>query len=329
MRRFAERRKMIDIPNARSSHSRATPRGGGLAIVASFSVALLCLAFKRLLDWRTVGVLLLSGWLVAAIGLIDDKYSLNARVRFVTQVVAAALFVLAFGVPSMSPFAALGFHYQVGVTVVALLALTWSSNLFNFMDGIDGIAGSEAVFFAGAAAWINSIRHGDPGLTVAMLCLAVVCSGFLWWNWPPAKIFMGDVGSGFLGLMLPMLALLATQHSAIPLQVWIILGGCFVVDASMTLARRVMRGERWFEAHRLHGYQHLARRWRSHQKVTLQYVAINVIWLLPWAWFANRAENYATLIVFIALLPLVILGLFVGSGAREVNPQKNSPTIGS
>ncbi len=316
--RHAARRKQLDFPNARSSHTLPTPRGGGLAIVVSFSMALMVLCLSRVLDLKTVCVLLASGGIVAVAGYLDDRYSLPAQVRFAAQMLAAALFVSALGGASAAALGEFGLRHPWLAALAVALTLVWSTNLFNFMDGIDGIAGSEAAFVAGAGAWLNSIQQGDYGLTAALLCLCAASVGFLVWNWPPARIFLGDVGSGFLGLMLLMLGVTATQRAAIPVQVWIILGGAFFVDATITLLRRAARGDRWFEAHRLHAYQHLARRWRGHLPVTVLIGAINVLWLLPWAWYAAAVPEHATSSTAAALLPLSLLALIAGAGMREV-----------
>jgi Fuc2NAc and GlcNAc transferase len=161
------------------------------------------------------------------------------------------------------------------------------------------------------------MQQGDPGLTAAMICLSGASWGFLAWNWPPARIFMGDVGSGYLGLMLPMLGFAASQRAAIPLQVWLILGGVFLVDATATLFRRVLRGDRWFEAHRLHAYQHSARRCKGHLPVTVIVIALNLLWLLPWAVIAVRVPKLASMCVGAALMPLLIIALVAGAGRPE------------
>jgi Fuc2NAc and GlcNAc transferase len=201
-------------------------------------------------------------------------------------------------------------------SLLGVMALTWSTNLFNFMDGIDGIAGSEAVFVAGAGAFLNSRFGGDSGLTAAMLVLAAASLGFLIWNWPPARIFMGDVGSGFLGFTLAVFALAASRHSTVPIEVWAILSGVFLADATVTLLRRIFRGDRWFEAHRLHAYQGLASRWQAHLPVTALVIGINVFWLFPWAWIAATYPARALWDVCAALAPLAVIALLAGAGRK-------------
>jgi Fuc2NAc and GlcNAc transferase len=319
VRRYAIRRNMLDIPNARSSHSLPTPRGGGLGIVAAYAAALLCLGVAGLLRVDAVLVLGACGGIVAISGFLDDRHSLPAKARFAAHLAAAGIYVAWSWHVSAPWLVQAGFGLAGLGALFAVLGLAWSTNLFNFMDGIDGIAASEAVFVSGAGAWI-SWQHGDPGVTAALGCLGAASGGFLLWNWPPARIFMGDVGSGFLGLMIPAVELLAAGRGPIPLQVWLILGGLFLADATATLVRRIVRGDRWFEAHRLHAYQHLARRWSSHRRVTVTYACINVCWLLPWAWYAATTPARAGVSLLAALTPVVVLMLAAGAGRLERVP---------
>jgi len=163
-----------------------------------------------------------------------------------------------------------------GSSAFSVLALVWGTNLFNFMDGIDGIAASESVFITAAAGTLNLMNRGDPGLTAVLFSLSAASLGFLFWNWPPARIFMGDVGSGFLGFIISACLMTTSLHGTLPIEVLPILGGVFVVDATTTLIRRVLQGDRWLEPHRTHAYQRMARRLGRHRPVTLMVVVINV-----------------------------------------------------
>ena len=314
VRRHALRNAILDIPNVRSSHAAPTPRGGGLAIVVVYSIALAWLVLAKILRFDVALVLIVGGGAVALAGYLDDRRSLPASTRICIHIAAALMAVMVLGGIEDQTLGSVGLHGIWAGGLVALIALTWSTNLFNFMDGIDGIAGSEAVFVASAGAAINWACGGDNGLTAAMVALGAATLGFLILNWPPARIFMGDVGSGFLGFNLIVLALAASRRSALPIEVWAILGGVFLVDATVTLLRRVVRGERWFEAHRLHAYQILARRWQAHLPATILVIAIDLFWLFPWAWIAAISPDRAPLYSIAALLPLVIAALFVGAG---------------
>jgi Fuc2NAc and GlcNAc transferase len=186
------------------------------------------------------------------------------------------------------------------------------------MDGIDGIAGSEAFFVAAAGALLHHHTGGSLEMTLVAAVFAAACLGFLAWNWPPAKIFMGDVGSGYMGYGIAVMAMLAARESAVALLVWVILGGLFFIDATVTLVRRVLRRESFHEAHRSHAYQWLSRRWRSHRSVTLTAIGVNLTWLLPWALFAGSHPAYAGWITLAALVPLIGAAIFIGAGRPEV-----------
>jgi Fuc2NAc and GlcNAc transferase len=316
VRRHALLNAIMDIPNVRSSHSAPTPRGGGLAIVVAFMGAVILLTAAGWLQVNVAFVLVAGGGAVAATGYLDDRKTLPASVRICVHIIAATLAVFVVGGITQQTLHHMGLQGVWAGGLLGLMAVTWSTNLFNFMDGIDGIAGSEAVFVAGAGALLNSTFGGDGGLTAAMLVLAAATSGFLIWNWPPARIFMGDVGSGFLGFILAVLGLAASRHSAVPVEAWAILSGVFLIDATVTLSRRILRGDRWFEAHRLHAYQRLASRWQAHLPVTVLVIAINLFWLLPWAWFAAMNPARALWYVLAALGPLAVVALLAGAGRQ-------------
>jgi Fuc2NAc and GlcNAc transferase len=314
LRWYAPRAGLIDRPNSRSSHSLPTPRGGGLAIVVTSLVAMAVLLSLHLIPVRPFAALTGGGLAVAIAGFIDDRHTLPVRARFAVHV-GAAVWCLAWlgGLPPIlldERLISLGWAgYALGT-----LAIVWVLNLFNFMDGIDGIAASEAIFVTGAGAALGA-THSPATLAAAIVCAA--CIGFLVWNWPPAKIFMGDVGSGYLGFSIAALALAATLDKPVAIWVWLILGGTFFVDATVTLLRRTLRGERIHEAHRSHAYQWLARRYSSHLAVTLSVLAVNLLWLLPAAWLASRRPSAAVWILVGAYIPLIVLALAAGAGRRE------------
>ncbi len=318
IRGWASKRSILmDLPSARSSHTSPTSRGGGVGIVLGFNVSILMLWFGGHLETRMLAALTIAGGAVALVGLFDDLESLPVYLRFGAHVSAAIFAVYMVGGIPQGVIGNWGLQATWIGFALAVLGILAGINFFNFMDGIDGIAGSEAVYVGIAGALLSWHVDGDLGIAAAMLCLAAASIGFLIWNWPPASIFMGDAGSGFLGIMLALLGLAATSRSRIPVEVWPILGGVFLVDTITTLIRRIARGDRWLEPHRLHGYQHLARRWKSHRSVTLLAVAINMLWLFPWAWLAVTKPHFASAALAAALLPLMALALFAGAGRRE------------
>jgi Fuc2NAc and GlcNAc transferase len=193
---------------------------------------------------------------------------------------------------------------ELGVagTILGAVGIAWLTNLYNFMDGIDGIAGGEALA-AGTAGGALLMAAGAPGLGAAALLLAAASAGFLAWNWPPAKIFMGDVGSGFLGFAFCVLAVLSERSGAVPLAVWMMLLGVFVFDATATLLRRVLNGEHFFEAHRRHAYQRAVQSGLSHGRVSGGVLAVN----LALAGAAAVACSQRPLILPIAAVSLAAL----------------------
>jgi Fuc2NAc and GlcNAc transferase len=307
----------LDIPNQRSSHSIPTPRGGGAAVVLSVTAAAIVLASLGILSFGLLMALVVGGVAVAAIGFLDDRRPVRAGVRFAIHL-GAALWAVAWlgGMPVLQ----VGEHLiPLGWAgaVLAVLAIVWTLNLFNFMDGIDGIAGSEAVFVAGAGALLSLLHHESLGVVAAGGAFCAATLGFLGWNWPPAKIFMGDVGSGYLGFFIAVSALAASRDHPADLWAWLILGGAFFVDATVTLVRRAIRGERVYEAHRSHAYQRLARKWHSHRRVTVATVLVNCLWLLPCALLATLYPAFSLTILTIALAPLVVVVILAGAGTPD------------
>jgi len=321
LRRYALARSLVDIPNARSSHSVPTPRGGGVAIVASFLLALPWLAVAGLASWRLVWALLGAGTGSALLGFLDDHGHVAARWRLLGHFAAAgwALFWLG-GLP---PVMVLGHTLDLGWVGhgLAVVYLVWLLNLYNFMDGIDGIASVEAICVClGAAALYALPGTAGGGQAVDLwlpLLLACAVAGFLAWNFPPARIFMGDAGSGFLGVTLGILSLQAAWTAPQLLWSWVILLGVFVMDATFTLLHRLLRGDKVYQAHRSHAYQHATRQFGRHLPVTLTVAAINLCWLLPIAlWVASgRVDGVVGLSV--AYAPLLALAVKLRAGQPE------------
>ncbi len=310
--------RLVDRPNARSSHSTPTPRGGGLSIVLVISVGVLALYAAHRIPASLAAVLGVGGLGVAGVGFWDDLRSAPIAVRMCVHFGAAGFAVLCLGAPETIRLGGFVVHLGAAGAVLSVLAIVWAINLFNFMDGIDGIAASEGAFVLLAAAALGFfVRHESSAQLTPILIAGAASLGFLMLNWAPARIFMGDVGSGYLGFVIAALALAAERSGGLDEWIWIILGGVFLIDATVTLLRRLLRGERVYEAHRTHAYQWLARRWRSHARVTIAVAAVNFLWLLPCAWAAAQSPVAAPWICLVALSPLVVIALSGGSGRAE------------
>lgn len=314
VRRYAAGYGIVDEPNHRSSHVQATPRGGGLAIV--FVVTSWLLLGWLWLDLIPPGlaVALLGGSLpLAAVGLADDRAGLPVSVRFAVHVAAVAFALLLTGGIEGSGGTGAAWGWQALVAIACL----WFLNLFNFMDGIDGIATMEAVFVSAASALLLWWLGAPQGLTWTWLALAGACSGFLWHNWSPARIFMGDTGSGYLGFVIAVLLVVSTQVPGFSTWTAVILASVFGADATVTLLRRVARGYGWSEPHRSHVYQRLARRWSSHSRVTTVYFALNVVVVFPAAVVSVVVPSRAPLVAIAMCLALAGLAWMLGAGTED------------
>jgi Fuc2NAc and GlcNAc transferase len=322
LRRYALSRSLMDIPNARSSHSIPTPRGGGVAIVLAFTLALFILWFARLMTFPAFLGITGAGSLIAVIGFMDDHGHIAARWRLLGHF-AASIWLLFWlgGLPVVEFF---GYAFDLGWFghVLAMFYLVWLLNLYNFMDGIDGIASVEAICVCLGACLLYWVSDAAD-LIWAPLLLAIAVAGFLVWNFPPAKIFMGDAGSGFLGIVLGGLSLQAAWVSADLLWGWLILLGVFIVDATFTLFRRLLRGDRVYEAHRSHAYQFASRRFGSHLTVTAVVGAINLLWLLPIAVGITQFGMNAGAGLILAYAPLIALAIKFHAGELETPPVKH------
>ncbi len=302
IRRYAIRKSLMDIPNERSSHETPVPRGGGLAIVVICLVSILFVGYLDLLDQNQVVALIGGGGLVAAIGWLDDHRDVSALFRVVVHFIAA--FWTVFWLRGLGPVE-LGFTtMDLGLfgSLLAVIGIVWLINLYNFLDGTDGIAAVQAIT-AGSFSVFLFLSAGATGLALITLVLIGATTGFLFWNWSPAKIFMGDVGSSFLGYFFGALALLGEQSGSVPVLIWSILLALFFWDATLTLIHRFRSGEKWYVAHRSHAYQRFVQMGYSHQKLALYFLVINVTILWPIAWFAM---NYKTSLLVLALIAAIL-----------------------
>lgn len=255
-RMYAVQRNLIDHPGERRSHDMATPRGGGIAIVIALLVATLALAMRDPMRAAQLAGFAVALVLVAGIGWWDDHRPLSTWLRLGVHAIAAS--ILSFVV-----FLAFGDTWLSIVTFIAALVLT---NVWNFMDGIDGLAASQAAMVAAVFAAVSGNAWSWLGWALVAACL-----GFLPFNFPRARIFLGDVGSGALGFAIAALTVTAVGGHGIPWPLALLPLSAFVIDAGLTLARRVARRERWWTAHTQHAYQGMARRVGGHVPVALGY----------------------------------------------------------
>ncbi|BCX66894.1 MULTISPECIES: MraY family glycosyltransferase [Pseudomonas] len=322
LRKYALSRSLMDVPNARSSHSTPTPRGGGVSIVVAFLFALVLLFLMGRIPLAHFLAMAIAGAIIAIIGFMDDHGHIAARWRLLGHFSAAIWFLAWMG--GLPPVEVFGIDVSLGWAghVLAAFYLVWLLNLYNFMDGIDGIASVEAICACLGACLLYWLS-GLDSLMWGPLLLAASVAGFLFWNFPPAKIFMGDAGSGFLGIVLGGLSLQAAWLSPSMLWAWLILLGVFIVDATFTLFRRLLRGDKIYEAHRSHAYQFASRRFGKHLPVTVTVGVINLFWLVPIAVCVTRFGLDGALGVMLAYVPLIVLAVKFHAGELEVPLVKN------
>lgn len=312
-RAYALQNGLLDIANARSSHAGTVPRGGGIAFVVMVLAAAAVVAARGRMSPVDCIAWLGGGLTVALVGYLDDHKGLSVATRLIAHLVTAIMAMYAVrGLPSLR-WGVTNVDLGMLGSALAVLSIIWSINLFNFMDGIDGIAAQEALFMAGGG-WLLQAGSGSTEVNVMLCAICGSAAGFLVWNWAPARIFMGDVGSGFLGYVLALIALISCREGSLNLWTWLILGGLFVSDATVTLMVRVARRVRVFSAHREHVYQRIARRASSHAHVSIAFFAINVSWLLPWASASTHYPKFSMLFAAVALTPTVIAAFLLGAG---------------
>jgi Fuc2NAc and GlcNAc transferase len=317
LRRYALAASLLDIPNDRSSHSLPTPRGGGVAIVIVFLLGIVILFNVGLLTIEVLWAFLGAGAWVAVVGFIDDHQHIPAGWRLLAHFIAAAWGIFWLGVAPLSLSNTMSIELGWIGTILGAFYLVWLLNLYNFMDGIDGLASIEAITVCVGGVLLTVLGMGASNQVYLLLLLIAAVAGFLVWNYPPAKIFMGDAGSGFLGLILGLFSLQAAWQAPQFFWSWLILLGVFIVDATWTLTRRFFHGEKIYEAHRSHAYQSASRHYSSHKPVSLAVAAINVCWLLPMALWVGLGYLNGLLGLSIAYLPLLLLAIQFKAGQAE------------
>lgn len=316
IRRWAGRR-LLDIPNERSSHFYPIPRGGGLAIViVTLAGSWLILPFGRseVTAWHWL-VFTIAALLIAGVSWLDDLRSLSTRVRFAAHLTGALVICLAFGtwkeivLPGMGSFSLDWIGWPL--TLLWIVGLT---NAYNFMDGIDGIAGGQAIV-AGVGWVVLGIISQQPFIIAVGILLAASSLGFLGHNWPPAKIFMGDVGSAFLGFTFAVLPVIVARSNPHFVLIGILMVWPFVFDTAFTFLRRLLKRENAFTAHRSHLYQRLVISGLSHRTVDLLYVALALIGVILAVAFVLDCRHIG--IVALAVLMITMAGLWSLTVRRE------------
>ncbi len=302
IKNYAIKKSIIDIPNKRSSHSTPTPHGGGIAIAVTWFIGISYLFFADQIE-SSLYFALMFGVVISVVSYFDDLYKLSVKLRFFTQIIVAVIGLFFLGGFGELSFGFFSIENQIITNFFALFLIVWYINLYNFLDGIDGYAGSEAIFL-GFAGYI--LFSGN-----AFLVLIASVVGFLFWNWDKAKIFMGDVGSTLLGYNVAIFTIFYANQKPDYFWIWIILFGVYWFDATLTLIRRKFSGEKLSQAHKKHAYQRLNQSGWSHYKVTNYAIGLNLVLFLIVYFIGNL------LLAFLLSLIVLFLSMkFVDSKKR-------------
>jgi len=308
-RAFALRSGILANPNFRTLHDRPKPRGGGIVFSCVFLALVAILGWAGSLDAATTRAIGLGGAVATVFGFVDDAVHINAFAKLATQGALAAWALVCFGAKPLFDLPWIPAPVELGVS---WFALVWLMNAYNFMDGVDGMAASGAVFICAAAMAALLLARGDAVLTLALGLLALCCLGFLVFNWPPASIFMGDSGSLFLGYCFGALMVRTISGEEVTLWTWLVILGYFGGDTTTTTLTRICVTRKWYGAHRSHAYQNLARIWSDHRKVTVGVILYHALWLMPLTVLSVLVPAVGPLAAALALGPVVLWTLRYG-----------------
>ena len=276
IKKYAFSLGMVDVPNERSLHVIETPRGGGLGIIAPMVIALIIMMLGRFYDNRSLAALMCSTLILALTGWFDDRFGLHVLSRIVIQVFAGIIVLSMLGAYEQLELAGKIIFLGSLAPLVTLFWFLWMTNLYNFMDGIDGVAASQAAI-AGFFLGLWFAIHNDYVMALFSYVIMSASLGFLVWNWAPARLFMGDVGSLALGGVFSVIALIAYKKHGIPFGAIVLLFGVFIADTTFTLIKRVLQRKAFWRAHREHVYQKAVAAGWSHLRVTTSVIVISVI----------------------------------------------------
>lgn len=295
-------RRLLDTPNTRSSHQIPTPRGGGIALACGTILTLIVAIQLEFMSGNTVWWLTPLAALMALLGACDDLFNLNIGVRLAVQIALSSAGVfLAGGYDAWPP------QIQPLLILIAILCVAWATNLYNFMDGINGLAALEAISVALSMAYIYWLSVGHADVVYILIVIASAACGFLFWNFPSAKLFMGDSGSLFIGFSFGLLMVSSANFNLQLFFAWLILLAVFISDASYTLAYRIITKQAFQQAHRTHAYQKMAIKLNSHTRTTAMIIAINIFWLMPIAMAVSGMYIHELTGLLVAYAPLVFL----------------------
>ena len=300
---------IISTPNYRTLHELPIPRGGGIV----FSLLSILAIFLIWWNWQLTEELLLAlvvgGFIATLLGFIDDIANIRARIKLIIQLILACWVVYCLYLGELLTSDLMPLYM---IIPIVLFFMVWMMNGYNFLDGIDGMAASGAIFVSLAVALVLFLTEGPIEIMAIFILMASTVIGFILFNWPPATIFMGDSGSVFLGYIFGVLLLFTVLNNDISIWFWLTVFGYFFADTVVTQIIRVFLVKKWYLAHRSHAYQNLARISGSHLKVTSVVTLYNIIWILPIAIWSALQPEMEILAAILAVTPALVVAYKYG-----------------
>jgi Fuc2NAc and GlcNAc transferase len=308
-RSFAIKNSIKAIPNNRTLHFKSVPSGGGVVFSSLFVSIIVLLEILQIISLDILMVIGIGGLIAILFGLTDDIFDISAPIKFFIQSILAAwsIFWLDGGALVEVAWIPLWISW-----LVSWFMLVWMINLYNFIDGVDGMAASGAVFIPLTLIVVLLIKGESSDLVVLLSVLGISSLGFLIYNWPPASIFMGDSGSVFLGYVFGTLIIKTTMTGEVSIWSWIIVFAYFVSDTVVTQILRIILVKKWWHAHRSHAYQNLARITESHLKVTGGVTIYNLFWIFPLTIWSSLVPELSLIAVLLAVIPAIVVACKYG-----------------
>jgi glycosyltransferase WbpL len=318
IRRISIKNKLYDVPNNRSSHHIPTPRGGGVVIILTLLITIAILTFNKEVGTDFSISMLIGISIIATIGLIDDIKNLPVLIRAIAYVLGAVLSIYLIGGFSSLSINNFSIHLSYFGYILSVLFVVWLTNLYNFMDGTDGFAAIQTICVA-LFCGLLLFSSDNMSFAIILFCLASSTIGFLILNWAPAKIFMGDVGSCTLGFLFGLFSIYTEKNGIISIGVWIILLAPFIGDATFTLLKRIINGEKWYKAHNSHAYQKLYQLGVSHRNLAISLLLTNVLIIWPFAYFANAYKNLEITMIILSYCVIASIWFVVQNRYQKIN----------
>ena len=308
-RKVAINRGILANPNFRTLHEFPIPTGGGIVFALIFFTCVFILWIYDILSYDLLMVIGVGGLAAAIFGLLDDIYNIKAFQKLIIQISFSGWIL--FWIYKYTALSTLGLIQFIAIPLIILL-LVWIINAYNFMDGIDGMAVSGAFYISATLTLIMLLMNGKSELAVIFFLLMASVTAFIFFNWPPASILMGDSGSIFLGYLFGSFILITIARGDLSLWTWLVIFGYFIADTTVTLIARLILVKNWYSAHRSHAYQNLARITGSHLKVTVGVIIYHIIWLLPLSLWTVLQPEMVFFAVSLSVIPAFVLAYRYG-----------------